>query len=106
LACHLAKEIHLIFPEYDYDLDVVKPNLGNKRPDIVLHKRGTNNYNFLVVEVKKAGQPAEIDADEGKIMSCWFGKELHYRYGAIINIKQDCSYEIKIIKNSAPIYPG
>ena len=34
IACHLAKEIHLLFPEYDYDLDIVKPNLENRRPDI------------------------------------------------------------------------
>ena len=57
-----------------------------------------------MIEVKKDGRPAEIKDDEEKIRSSWFGRELHYQYGAIINIKQDSSYEINVIENGAQ-YP-
>lgn len=99
LAHHLANEIHKEFSEMDCDLDVVKANLGDRRPDIIFHKRGTNEFNFLVIEVKREGQPADIKADKGKIRLYWFGKKLHYQFGAIVNINRDKTYQIDVIKN-------
>ena len=55
LTHHLANEIHKLLPDYDCDLDVTKRNYDNRRPDIIFHKRGTNRYNLLVIEVKKDG---------------------------------------------------
>lgn len=53
LAHHLADEVHKEFPDLHCDVDVIKPNLDRKRPDIVLHRRGTHESNFLVVELKE-----------------------------------------------------
>ena len=45
LAHHLAVELRVHFPRLDHDLDVVKRNYDNRRPDIIFHKRGTNKAN-------------------------------------------------------------
>ena len=61
LTHHLANEIHKYIFWLDYDLDVTKRNRQNKRPDIILHKRGINTLNFLVVEVKCGYRTVEKD---------------------------------------------
>lgn len=53
LAFHYASELKKWFPWLNCDFDVTKRNCGRKRPDIILHRRGTNALNFLVVEVKR-----------------------------------------------------
>src|SRR5262245_24198088 len=53
LAAHLAPEIVKHFQGYSYDIDVLKVNYSNRRPDIIIHRRGPETrYNLLVVEVK------------------------------------------------------
>ncbi len=96
LVNHLANEVRNIFPEFDCDVDVIKPNLGNKRPDIILHKRGTHSSNFLVIEVKRS--ESELAGDLDKTRQSWFGSELNYQFGAVIAI-MDNSFIIKVIKN-------
>lgn len=86
LAHHVANEIGKFFPWLDYDLDVIKLNFGDKRPDIIFHKRGTHQYNLLVIEVKRNGNPKEIDSDKQKIEQYWFQPPLKYDFGAVINI--------------------
>src|SRR5229473_1056289 len=63
LAHHLAVELREFFPSLDHDLDVVKRNYDNRRPDIIFHKRGTHKANHLVVEIKRDGNSRDIDAD-------------------------------------------
>ncbi len=48
LAHHLANEIHEYFPACHCDLDITKRNFRNHRPDIIIHIRGSNDFNFLV----------------------------------------------------------
>jgi hypothetical protein len=58
-AFHFAVLLQLAFPEYDCDFDVSKVHEASgyyRRPDIVLHKRGTVK-NFLVIEMKMHGNP-------------------------------------------------
>jgi hypothetical protein len=100
LAHHLAIELHKEFPGFDCDVDIVKVNLENRRPDIIFHKRGTNESNFLVIEVKRDGQPAEIRRDKERIESVWFSDRLNYRFGAIIDIKSDKTSQISVFKNT------
>src|SRR6266508_26453 len=60
LAAHLAPEILKYFDGYSYDIDVMKISHQNKRPDIIVHRRGPETkYNFLVVEVKREGSEIE-----------------------------------------------
>lgn len=38
-----------------------KPNLDHKRPDVIIHRRGSHKDNLLVVEVKR--DEADVDGD-------------------------------------------
>lgn len=99
LAHHLANEIHDLLPDYDCDLDVIKENFGNRRPDIIFHARGNHKNNFLVVELKRGGSRAELDHDLHKIQAYWFGGNLNYKFGAVINIRSDKTYEVVVLEN-------
>lgn len=99
LAHHFANEIYKHFSEYQHDLDVIKRPYDNKRPDIIFHKRGTHKRNFLVLEVKRDGSPAELEDDIRKIKDFWFKGPLHYQFGAVVNIKEDKTGEVKVVKN-------
>jgi hypothetical protein len=100
LAHHLANEIHKLFNEFDCDIDILKINLAKRRPDIVIHKRGSNAMNLLVVEVKRDNSYG-LEGDIRKIEEYWFNDWLNYKYGAVINITKQSKFEIKIIKNQS-----
>ena len=99
LVHHLAPEIHKFFPWYDCDLDVTKGSSGNRRPDIILHKRGTHGFNFLVIEAKYEKSQAELQNEIDKIKEHWFAPRLHYQFGAVINLRRDKIPEVEVIKN-------
>ena len=99
LAHHLAVELREFFPNLNYDLDVVKRNYENRRPDIIFHKRGTHSANYLVVEIKKDGSSLDTVEDIEKIKMHWFRAPLHYEFGAVINLRTDGKNEIQVFKN-------
>ncbi len=90
---HYSSEIQKVFHDYSCDVDISKPNLENKRPDIVVHKRGNHDHNFLIVEVKRKRQDVEQELD--KIKSFWFQSNLKYDFGAIVVIND---YEESIVR--------
>lgn len=49
IAHHLAIQLDYLFEDddYDCDIDVLKVNLDNVRPDIIIHKRNTHRRNLL-----------------------------------------------------------
>lgn len=96
LAAHLAPEIARRFNGYTYDMDVIKPNYDNKRPDIIIHSRGTNEKNLLVIEVKKQGSSSDVANDEKKIRGHWFTAPLSYCFGATINLDKMGTDEVKV----------
>jgi hypothetical protein len=100
LSHHLANEISKLLPNLDCDLDVIKVNIGNKRPDIIFHKRGSNKNNFLIVEVKRDGKSWEIKGDVEKIKLFWFKNNLKYLFGATINLKSNKEKAISVFKNT------
>jgi len=100
LAHHLAVELREFFPSLDHDLDVVKWNYKNRRPDIIFHKRGTHESNLVVVEIKRDGDPREVEADIEKIHAHWFRGRLHYQFGAVVNLRSDGKHEIHVFKNT------
>jgi hypothetical protein len=74
LAAHLAPEIAKYFEGYSYDLDVMKVYHDNRRPDIIIHRRGSDTkYNLLVVEVKRNGLEADLLDDARRVIQ---GSEL------------------------------
>ena len=99
LAHHLANEIHAYFSEFDCDLDLTKVNYDRKRPDIVIHKRGTNDSNFLVIEVKYDRDQRSISDDVEKIKTNWFRGNLNYRFGAVVNLLGSKSSQVEVFKN-------
>jgi len=54
-------------------------------PDIIVHVRGTNEHNLLVLEVKKPGE--DLPYDERKLRA--FLKELHYEHAAHVILGHD-----------------
>jgi hypothetical protein len=99
LAHHLANEIHRLLSGYDCDIDVTKRNFGYQRPDIVIHERGTNAKNLLVVEIKRDGGSSALKEDMKKIKEDWFSGRLRYKFGAVINLKGDKTFSCQVIEN-------
>jgi hypothetical protein len=96
LAHHLANEVQKEFPGLSCDVDLVKPNVEFRRPDIVLHKRGTQANNFLVIEVKR--HEAHMHQDLDKIREYWFAQPLRYEFGASVVLNEN-GFNISVIKN-------
>jgi hypothetical protein len=95
VAHHFAIEIHRLYTEYNCDFELIKPTEHRKRPDIVLHKRGTHSRNFLVIEVKVNIE--NINDDIHKIMTYWFNAPLNYQYGVVFAYRPHL--EIVVLKN-------
>ena len=58
-------------------------------PDMIVHKRGKNKHNFLVIEVKKESNPATQDKDENfkdfkKLRA--FTAKLKYKYSVYLEL--------------------
>ena len=85
LAHHFANEIALLYKDYNCDIEITKGELESKRPDIIVHRRGTHD-NFLVLEIKKDGQEGTIRGECEKVRTYWLA-QLNYRYGAVVNFK-------------------
>jgi hypothetical protein len=99
IAHHLANELHRLFHGYDCDLDVSKPNLGDRRPDIVIHRRGGHEENLLVVEVKRSR--GDVAGEIEKIRNWWFPPPLRYRYGAVVVVNEGAEPFIEVIPNES-----
>jgi S-adenosylmethionine:tRNA-ribosyltransferase-isomerase (queuine synthetase) len=104
LAIYLGEE----FKEYDVDCEynrskdvpkvIMSKLLGRKNysslkkkvyPDIVIHKRGNNGDNLLVVEIKKSSNHSrgERDFDVLKLEAYMSkGDDYQYRYGMFVDI--------------------
>ena len=63
------------------------PDLGSYvYPDIIVHQRGTNDHNLLIIEAKKAYRNNDaIDHDRAKVEA--FASDLRYRFGAVVVFK-------------------
>ncbi len=96
LACYLAP----LFPDYDVDVEYNRHGLdpkvvelgqecrggGEKRvvPDIIVHRRGTDGANLLVIELKKETNIEPRDCDRAKIVA--MKREFGYRFGVLIDV--------------------
>ena len=65
LVSHLSKHLENFFPEWAVDSEVEKNN-ERQRPDIIIHKRGTDN-NLFAIEVKKNDYLNTIKEDIKKL---------------------------------------
>jgi hypothetical protein len=96
LACYLAP----LFPDYDVDVEYNRHGLDPKVldlpaichgggtkliiPDVIVHRRGRDHDNLLVVEVKKETNTESRDCDRVKIQ----GMKQHFKYdwGVLIDM--------------------
>ncbi|KAF6615080.1 hypothetical protein ACT3XG_17370 [Paenibacillus polymyxa] len=95
LTYHLCNELSKYIFWLNKEVDVTKRNYENKRPDIIFHKRRTNKFNFLVVEVKK--NPHDKRLDIIKLKEDWMKEPLEYRFGVYINIWNKYKFEAILI---------
>ncbi len=99
LGHHLAFELKKFLPQYDCDLDVIKTNEENKRPDIIFHTRGKVANDFLVIEVKWRGGENAMENDANKIREFWFDRNLNYKFGAVVYLHSDKTSDIRVFRN-------
>ena len=97
LSHHLAFEIHKYFPWLDHDVELTKANYKNKRPDVVFHKRGINELNYLVVEVKHRNADNQ---DDIKKLKEYCNGSLNYMYGVSVRIKDIHELELSVVTSS------
>lgn len=104
VAHHMAMTMQAFLSDFGYDVDVeynrmtdkqgksIKKTLnidtGNREkavyPDIIAHRRGTDEGNLLAVEIKIQGHPGDREFDLKKLEA--YCKELGYAYGVFIEL--------------------
>ena len=112
LAMYLQDQFrdHKVDVEYNRDGDTPKrldlpeecANYKNRDgealvvPDVVVHCRGSEGPNVLVLEVKKVSNPVGLDCDRKRLRA--FRAELRYQFGALIacETRADRKHEIRI----------
>ena len=130
LSHKLAEYLQRAFPKYDVDceynkmpkedakeyvnktldLDVEGTESDDEKgvtvyPDIVVHKRGNNENNYLVIEVKKkqyaeqkrrGGQETYKEFDFRKLEA--YTKHLKYAYGIYLEFDKDNISDLKVLE--------
>ncbi|MHA1828010.1 MAG: hypothetical protein ACTSX6_05100 [Candidatus Heimdallarchaeaceae archaeon] len=70
-------------------------------PDIIIHKRGDNKDNFLVIEIKKNKNNNNKSFDFNKLKA--YTRELEYEFGIYLEFDKDKISQIKWFKNGKEI---
>ena len=118
IASRVALYLQAIFPEYYVDVEynrVGRPpkrlqlpdecaNYRNKQgdtlavPDVIVHRRGPEGPNLLVLEFKKTSNPDAFGCDRKRIFA--FRDQLGYRYGALVECETRVGWEpaIRVFK--------
>jgi hypothetical protein len=106
LSFHYAAELRSWFSRLDFDFDVIKPNYGDRRPDIIIHRRQHHVLNFLVVEVKRGNDVAGANDDLVKIQDHWFVGNLRYRFGASVVLGEEHgSFSVRLLEEGVGALP-
>ena len=103
IAARLAMYLQEDFVGYDVDVEYNRARAKIKRlmavvgccprdrietegqrvlPDVIVHRRGDNKSNLLVIEVKKSSDPRGTDCDHERLEA--FRAELRYKFGALV----------------------
>ena len=102
LVHHYTNEVRKLLPELEYDCD---PEINKrlpkkiKRPDLVVHRRGTQDHNLLVIEVKRNGKRGGIKKDAWKIQNYFLKDPFNYQFGAVVNLKKAEPSEVEVLVN-------
>jgi hypothetical protein len=77
-------------------------------PDIIIHHRGSNDYNLCIIEIKKSTNRTGYDFDRLKLRSYTsieYENNLQYQLGLLIilNISDNSTYSMELFKNGANV---
>jgi hypothetical protein len=112
IAVYIAEQI----PGYDVDCEYNRDGINPKElnlhveqvssaedeavtvfPDIIVHRRGNNNDNLLVVEMKKLGAWHGVEHDEQKLHA--FRSQLHYTFAVHLTVGlKDDGERVRVVK--------
>lgn len=98
LACYLALSTH--FPKHQIDVEYNRHGLEPKAvhlpeyyrgdvkqrifPDVIMHQRGSDDENLLVIQIKKETNPEPRDYDRAVVEAMKRG--FHYRRGLLLDL--------------------
>ena len=99
IAARLAMYLREYFVDYDVDVEYNRHGDGDnvkrlpcdldKRtqcpavlPDVIVHRRGDDDSNLLVIEMKKAPNQSGMDSDRQRLKA--FREEFGYKLGALV----------------------
>jgi hypothetical protein len=111
IASRLAMYLQAEFPDYDVDVEYdrhgfepkrvgLPDECGNRRdregrsrviPDLIVHRRGAEGPNILVLEMKKTTNPEGRNCDYQRIIT--FRRQLSYRFAALIECETRAQHE-------------
>lgn len=83
---HIATNLKDSFTDFDIDVELEK--IDRRRPDIVVHRRGNNENNLVVFQIKKHPSIQEIRDDIKKINETFFQKPYLYKFGIFVSVGQ------------------
>jgi len=90
------------FDSTGYDVDIEYNKNGEnvkrlvrggsgRRPDIIVHKRGHNDNNLLIIEVKKRRRTQISQSDDSKLCGATDpNHDFRYKLGLYLNLMTDC----------------
>ncbi len=114
IAARLAFHLQRSFPEFSVDVEYNRVGGSPKRlalpeecansvddeghalvvPDVIVHRRGPDGVNILVVELKKVGDRRGLDCDRRRIQS--LKARLNYCFGVLIECETRARHEPRI----------
>lgn len=100
IAAKFALYLVPLFEQYDVDVEYNRHGLQPKAvnladdcqeagrklivPDIIVHRRGNDDHNLLVIEIKKQNNRESRNCDRAKVRA--IKTELSYQYGLILDL--------------------
>lgn len=95
--CLIARYLENRFDSFDVDVEYNKhgeeykwhpspDESGKIRPDIIVHERGTDDRNLLVIEIKKDATEGEIKNQKERVNAFVSGEDYQYDYGLFLDL--------------------
>ena len=97
ICAQLATHLQAVFPEYHVDVEYNRHGMDPKRikidperggklvyPDVIVHRRGSDESNLLVMEVKKSTNSQSRSRDRRKLRCCV--EDFNYDFAVLVDI--------------------
>ena len=116
IAARLAMYLREYFPAYDVDVEYNRHGKDKKQlyelvyhhgvhrdrddegqtvlPDVIVHRRGVDESNLLIIEMKKSENRVGLEKDRRRIRA--FQRELGYKFGALVICQTGEQSEISV----------